>query len=963
MGRLLLVDGHSLAYRAFYALPAENFSTSTGQTTNAVYGFTSMLINVLRDEAPTHLAVAFDVSKQTFRLAEYPEYKAGRSVTPPEFPGQIPLIREVLGAMGVSIVTAEGYEADDVICTLTKQARAAGHDVLVVTGDRDAFQLVDDHVTVLYPVRGVSELTRMTPAAVEAKYGIPPERYPDLAALVGETSDNLPGVPGVGPKTAAKWITQYDGLVGVVAAADAIKGKAGENLRAHLSDVERNRRLNRLVDDLPLGVEVDTLERGAWDRDAIHTVFDGLEFRVLRDRLFETLDDDEPEVTGGFTIDVARPSGQEVADWTAAVPAGARVGAEVVLAADLVGPGNPTAPSALDGVAVAAPDGSVAVLDVADLLRWVASPTGPELVLHDAKPQLHALARAAWARGLAQVAEDAADDDPATTGQGSPDGPGDDGAEHVSDDGTTGARGLASAIAGLPAGDTSLAAYLCRPDQRSYDLADLSVRHLGRTLVTAEPATEDVPVEEQLSLGLDESEAAAAEESPEDLVLAARARRDMRAGIRASAVAELDAVLLAELEEREGTALLADLELPLERVLVRMESTGIAVDVEHLEGLREHYDVRVSEAARLAYAEIDEQINLGSPKQLQRVLFEDLGMPKTKRTKTGYTTDAEALQDLYASTEHPFLLHLLEHRDAIRLRQTVEGLLASVAEDRRIRTTFQQTIAATGRLSSTDPNLQNIPIRTEEGRRIRSGFVVGSDADGPLECLMSADYSQIEMRIMAHLSGDEGLIEAFTAGEDLHRFVGSRVFQVEPEQVSNEMRSKVKAMSYGLAYGLSAFGLSRQLRVPVDEARGLMDEYFERFGGVRDYLHSVVDQARKDGWTATLLGRRRYLPDLTSDNRQRREMAERMALNAPIQGSAADLIKVAMLRVQDRLDSAGLRSRMLLQVHDELVLEVAPGELEQVKELVVAEMAGAAQLSVPLEVSVGVGRSWFDAAH
>lgn len=955
MGRLLLVDGHSLAYRAFYALPVENFSTSTGQSTNAVYGFTSMLINVLRDEEPTHLAVAFDVSKQTFRLAEYAEYKAGRSVSPPEFPGQIPLIREVLTAMGVQMVTAEGYEADDVICTLTRQAREAGHDVLVVSGDRDAFQLVDDHVTVLYPVRGVSELTRMTPDAVVARYGVPPERYPDLAALVGETSDNLPGVPGVGPKTAAKWITAYDGLAGVVANADTIKGKAGENLRAHLSDVERNRRLNRLVDDLPLGVEVEQLARPAWNRDAIHTVFDGLEFRVLRERLFETLDNDEPEVTGGFSVEVLRPTGPDVAAWTATVPAGTRVGAEVVPGEEATGVGNPSRPAPLDGVAVAVPGGDVAVLEVADLLAWVASPEGPALVMHDAKPQLHALARAAWARGLGPVAADAADYDPTTTGEPHEEDP-------VSEDGTTGARGVASAIAGLPAGDTALAAYLCRPDQRSYDLADLSVRHLGRTLVTAEPVVEGTPVEEQLSLVLDE-QTGDAEAAEADLVSAARDRRDLRAGIRAAAVAELDTVLLGELAEREGTALLADLELPLERVLVRLESTGIAVDVEHLQQLREHYDVRVSEAARLAFAEIGEEINLGSPKQLQRVLFETLGMPKTKRTKTGFTTDAEALQDLYESTEHPFLLHLLEHRDAIRLRQTVEGLLASVGEDGRIRTTFQQTIAATGRLSSTDPNLQNIPIRTEEGRRIRSGFVVGSDATGPLEGLMSVDYSQIEMRIMAHLSGDAGLIEAFTAGEDLHRFVGSRVFQVEPADVTPEMRAKVKAMSYGLAYGLSAFGLSRQLRTSVEESRALMDEYFERFGGVRDYLRSVVDQARKDGWTATLLGRRRYLPDLTSDNRQRREAAERMALNAPIQGSAADLIKVAMLRVQERLDAADLRSRMLLQVHDELVLEVAPGEREQVEELVVAEMAGAADLAVPLEVSVGLGRSWFDAAH
>ena len=945
MGRLLLVDGHSLAYRAFYALPAENFSTSTGQTTNAVYGFTSMLINVLRDEEPTHLAVAFDVSRQTFRLAEYPEYKAGRSVSPPEFPGQIPLIREVMDAMGVRMVTAEGFEADDVICTLTRQARAAGHDVLVVSGDRDAFQLVDDHVTVLYPVRGVSELTRMTPEAVTARYGVPPQRYPDLAALVGETSDNLPGVPGVGPKTAAKWITQYGGLAGVVAHADAITGKAGEAFRAHIGDVERNRRLNRLIDDLPLGVDVEDLRRTAWNRDAIHTVFDGLEFRVLRDRLFEILDNDEPEVTGGFAVQVLRPAGEEVAAWTATVAPQARVGAEVVLAADLTSIGSPSRPAALDGIAVAAPDGTVAVLEVADLLAWLASPDAPALVMHDAKPQLHALARAAWARGLGGVAAGGAE-------------------QQVSEDGTTGARGVASSIAGLPSGDTSLAAYLCRPDQRSYDLADLSVRHLGRTLVTAEPVAEGEGVEEQLSLGLDEAgDDADVEDTPAGLALAARSRRDLRAGIRAAAVAELDAVLLGELAEREGTALLAELELPLQRLLVRMESTGIAVDVEHLQQLREHYDVRVSEAARLAFAEIDEEINLGSPKQLQRVLFEDLAMPKTKRTKTGFTTDAEALQDLYESTEHPFLLHLLEHRDAIRLRQTVEGLLAAVGEDGRIRTTFQQTIAATGRLSSTDPNLQNIPIRTEEGRRIRSGFVVGSDATGALECVMSADYSQIEMRIMAHLSGDQGLIEAFTAGEDLHRFVGSRVFQVEPADVSSEMRSKVKAMSYGLAYGLSAFGLSRQLRIPVEESRGLMDEYFQRFGGVRDYLRGVVDQARKDGWTATLLGRRRYLPDLTSDNRQRREAAERMALNAPIQGSAADLIKVAMLRVQERIDADDLRSRLLLQVHDELVLEVAPGELELVQGIVVAEMSGAADLTVPLEVSVGLGRSWFDAAH
>ena len=899
MPRLLLVDGHSLAYRAFYALPAENFSTSTGQTTNAVYGFASMLINVLRDEKPTHLAVAFDVSRSTFRTEEYPEYKATRSASPPEFPGQIPLIRDVLTAMGVRMVTADAHEADDVIATLTRRARAEGLQVLVVTGDRDGFQLVDDDVTVLYPKRGVSELSRMTPEAVTERYGIGPELYPDLAALVGETSDNLPGVPGVGEKTAAKWLLAHGGLAGVIAAADTIKGKAGESLRAHLPDVERNRRLNRLVDDLALDVEVEELRRGAWDRDAIHTVFDGLEFRVLRDRLFETLDSDEPTASVSFDVIVQRYEVGEASEWLEQHGRGARLGAQVVVGAD----GRP------DGVAVAAADDSTAVLDVGDFVTWAAGPHEPQVVFHDAKPQLHALRRL---------------------------------------------LGRDAVPACLPAGDTALAAYLCRPDQRSYDLADLSVRHLGRNLDSGEAVVEEQPPGDQLVLGLEANggEEAAAE--------AQRFVRDTAAVVRASAVRELDTVLAEELVQREGAALLRDLELPLLGVLARMEADGIAVDLEQLRGLEQHYGTRVTEAARLAFADIDEEINLGSPKQLQRVLFEKLEMPKTKRTKTGWTTDAEALQDLYASTEHPFLLHLLEHRDAIRLRQTVEGLLTSVASDGRIHTTFQQTIAATGRLSSTEPNLQNIPIRTEEGRRIRDGFVVGSEG---FECLMSADYSQIEMRIMAHLSGDEGLVDAFTAGEDLHRFVGSRVFHVDATDVTGEMRSKVKAMSYGLAYGLSAFGLSRQLRISVEEARGLMEEYFERFGGVRDYLRGVVDEARSTGWTATVLGRRRYLPDLTSDNRQRREMAERMALNAPIQGSAADLIKVAMLGVQRELDARGLRSRMLLQVHDELLVEVGAGELDEVRALVREQMAGAADLRVPLDVSVGVGRSWHDAAH
>jgi DNA polymerase-1 len=884
--RLLLVDGHSLAYRAFFALPVENFSTSTGQITNAVYGFTSMLINVLRDEQPDHVAVAFDVSRQTFRSEEYADYKANRSASPAEFSGQVALIKEVLAALRIPVLEKAGYEADDVIATLARAARRAGFEVLVTSGDRDAFQLIDEHVTVLYPVRGVSELTRMTPDAVQARYGVPPTRYCDLAALVGEDSDNLPGVPGVGPKTAAKWLNLYGDLDGVVAHAPAITGRAGENLRAHLEGVLRNRRLNQLVDDLDLPMGVDGLKLRSWSREEVHRVFDGLQFRVLRDRLFARLSAPEPEAEGGFDLQTADLTGAGVASWLTEHARGA-CGLHVV-GHWARGTGDAR------GLAVASADGAAGYVDLreldaegtAALAGWLADERRPK-ALHDAKGPLAALR----------------------------------------------ARGLP--VAGIVA-DTALSAYLCRPDQRSYDLADLVLRHLGRQLRVEATDTGQLT----LDTGDDGDEA-------------------QEAMVRACAVLELSEVLGKELLDHGGLALLSEVELPLVEVLAGMERAGIAVDTRALSDLEGHFAGAVAEAAREAFEVIGGEINLGSPKQLQVVLFDQLGMPKTKRTKTGWTTDAEALAELYAKTEHPFLLHLLRHRDVSKLRQTVEGLLKSVSDDGRIHTTFQQTVAATGRLSSTDPNLQNIPIRTDEGRRIRETFVVGQGR----ECLLTADYSQIEMRIMAHLSGDEGLIEAFRTGEDLHRFVASRVFSVPPDEVNPSMRSKIKAMSYGLAYGLSAFGLSRQLNVPVEEARGLMGEYFARFGGVRDYLQGVVGEARRTGYTETILGRRRYLPDLTSDNRQRREMAERMALNAPIQGSAADIIKVAMLRVDRALRTAQLRTRLLLQVHDELVLEVAPGEREAVEGLVREAMGSAADLSVPLEVSVGVGRSWHEAGH
>ncbi|HEX4190460.1 MAG TPA: DNA polymerase I [Marmoricola sp.] len=884
--RLLLLDGHSLAYRAFFALPVENFSTATGQSTNAVYGFTSMLVNVLRDEQPTHVAVAFDKSRKTFRLAEYPEYKAKRNKTPEEFSSQLSLLRQLLDTFRIQHLVYEGYEADDIIATLTTQGLAAGYEVLILTGDRDSFQLITADSTVLYPMRGVSELARMTPEAVETKYGVPPDRYPELAALVGEDSDNLPGIPGVGPKTAAKWIVTFDGLDNVINRAEEVGGKAGESLRDHLDDVIRNRRLNALVRDLALELVPEDLTRVEWDRAAALELLDELEFRgELRTRILDTLAPaEEPEVEGGFDLAGRTIASDEVAGYLDGLDSGP-IGL-YVRASWGSGTGR------VDGIALAQADGDAAYVDVAGLTPdddaalagWLADAARPKIV-HDANGPLLALRAHGWQ------------------------------------------------LAGL-ATDTAMMAYLVAPDQRSYGLADLTLRHLKREL--KQEAGDDQGL-------LFES----GDEISESAMLHARA------------VLDLAVTLAADLADRGGTRLLDEIELPLVEVLVGMEQVGIAVDQEFLVGLEAEFGDHVRAAAGDAYSVIGKEINLGSPKQLQVVLFDELDMPKTKRTKTGYTTDADALQGLYEKSEHPFLQHLLRHRDVTRLRQTVEGLLKTVAPDGRIHTTFNQLIAATGRLSSTDPNLQNIPVRTEEGRRIREAFVVGA---GYSE-LLTADYSQIEMRIMAHLSEDAGLIEAFNSGRDFHQVTAARVFGVEPSEVNGEMRAKIKAMNYGLAYGLSAFGLSQQLKIDTGEARGLMDEYFETFGGIRDYLAGVVDEARSTGFTETIMGRRRYLPDLTSDNRQRREIAERMALNAPIQGSAADIIKVAMLNVDRAMTAGKLSSRMLLQVHDELVFEVATGEREQLESLVREQMAAAADLTVPLDVSVGTGRSWHEAAH
>ncbi|MBB2912941.1 DNA polymerase-1 [Streptosporangium becharense] len=892
---LLLLDGHSLAYRAFYALPEENFSTTTGQKTNAVYGFTSMLVNVLRDERPTHVAVCFDRSEPTFRHEEYSEYKANRSASPDSFRSQVSLIHEMLDALRVPHLSLPGYEADDLIATLATQASAREMDVLIVTGDRDALQLVDERVTVLMTRVGISNMTRFTPEAVLEKYELTPAQYPDFAAIRGDSSDNLKNIPGVGEKTAAKWIREFGSLEELVNRVDEVKGKVGDKLREHLDQVLMNRRLTQLIRDVPLERGISELELGPADRDEINKILDTLEFRgEIRDRLFKIVGSAEPTSDEGFEGEVVVLGPGDVAAWLRALPEG-RAG--LAFRGEYAkGTGR------LDGIAVAASAGTggraAAFLDPAALTEddetalreWLADPARPKAV-HDAKGPMLAL----WSHGMEL-------------------------------------RGLTC--------DTALAAYLAMPGQRAFPLEELVRVYLGREL-RAEAGGGG-----QVSL-FDEDDDAARE-----------------LALRALAVTELADALEAFLEPRGGTGLLRDVELPLVTVLAEMERAGIAADREYLEGLETEFAAAVKQAVEAAHASVGEQFNLGSTKQLQELLFVKLNLPKTKKTKTGYTTDAEALAWLAAQTEHELPTIMLRHRDQAKLKVTVEGLIKEIADDGRIHTTFNQTVAATGRLSSEKPNLQNIPIRTAEGRRIRQGFVVGSGGPGgAFETLLTADYSQIELRIMAHLSGDESLIAAFESGHDFHKATAARVFGIEPEQVNGEMRAKIKAMNYGLAYGLSDYGLAAQLNIPTGEARTLKEEYFQEFGGVRDFLNAIVARARNDGYTETMMGRRRYLPDLNSDNRQRREIAERMALNAPIQGSAADIIKVAMLNVHRALKEAGLTSRMLLQVHDELVFEVAPGELEPLRELVVGRMNAACSLRVPLEVSVGVGRTWEDAGH
>ncbi len=874
---LLLIDGHSLAFRAFYALSPDSFKTPDGQHTNAVHGFISMMLNIIANEKPSHLAVAFDLSRESFRTEEYPEYKGTRGETPPEFNGQTELLTEALAAMNIVTLTRTNYEADDIIASMADQGAANGYRVLIVSGDRDTFQLIQDDVTILYPVKGVMNLARMNDDAVLEKYGIHAKQYPDLAALVGETSDNLPGIPGVGPKTAAKWLQQYGDLSSILNAAEEIPGKVGESLREHQALAVRNRKLNHLVRDLDIGLPFDAFSMKPVDEATLRATFAKLHFRSLLERVFKGLGVVRAEVIVEETAEETAP----VVETVIELPKQASLTDSNI--EKLLSSKEPVAcycsyeDDQLEGIGLANSKSRI-YLDFKKnsktLLDWLAK-DGIKII-HDAKRlERYLLSNKAKLAGVA--------DDP------------------------------------------MLMAYIDNPMRRGFAAEELVSEYLGITF-----------------------------EQSEDVV---------DAGMDLSALAyyllPLTEKLSKSLSDTGQTEVYREIELPSMHALAKMESVGIAIEEAGLAKLIKKLDKEIAELAKSCYEIIGKEINLSSPKQLQTVLFEDLGMQGTSKVKTGFSTNAEALTTLFEQTGHPFLEKLLQHREVNKIRQIVETISKSVSEDGRIHTTYVQTGTSTGRLSSENPNLQNIPVRSERGRLIRDAFIVG---DG-FETLLTADYSQIEMRILAHLSNDSGLIEAFKSGEDLHKFVGARIYGVKPEEVTSAMRGKVKAMSYGLVYGLSEYGLAKQLRISNADAKQLMSDYFARFGGVRGYLSKVVDDAKLNGYTTTIYGRRRPFDDLNSKIFTIRENARRAALNAPIQGTAADVMKLAMIKVDQLLVEAKVKSRILLQVHDELVLEIAKGELETVKKLVSQGMNEAAQLAVPLEVSVGVGRSWDEAAH
>ena len=942
---LLVVDGHSLAFRAFFALPVDNFSTSSGQATNAVWGFATMLAQVIDAEKPDHLGVAFDVKGGTFRNEMLPQYKGTREAAPEELLTQLPLIQRMLTALGVTYIEKPGFEGDDVIATLATMGDKAGYHTLVLSGDRDAFQLVDDNVTVLYPGHHIKDLKHMTPQSIIDKYKVTPAQYPDLAALRGETADNIPGVPGVGDGFAAKWINQFGSLDGICEHADEIGGKKGESLRANIDQVKLNRKVNALVRDVDLGVDIEDLTFGTVDVAQIDALFKELEFgprtksRVLKtfntgakasntSGAGESTNNEQNEQDSSLDLNLPEPTSitapEQFDEWAKAHRVEVKVPGEIAdftvsdygdgsqrhaICGDAVGhawtvaawgderPGRATAQAIAVATATSAAIVPLPITDTlrAQLARFLKSEHSRTIV-HGYKELLHLL-------GAVDLDMD------------------------------------------LPMFDTKLAGYLAQPDFHADSLKQAAEHFLDIHFTETEQPS-------QGTLDFDDDQV---EEDPNEHRL-----RDL-AIIRSLAV-----TLGPIIDEREQCWLMRAIELPVSRVLHGMEHTGAKVDSVRLVSMRDQFAAEARQAQEMAWEYAGTEINLQSPKQLQKVLFEDMGLKPTKRTKSGsYTTNAAALQDLYVKSvdnerANGFLGALLRHREINKLKQIVQPLIdATNTSDERIHTTFEQTVAATGRLSSVDPNLQNIPNRNAAGREIRGVFVPGEG----YEALMSCDYSQVELRIMADLSDDEALIEAFRSGADFHKYVASMVYKLPGDQITGDQRSHVKAMSYGLAYGLSTYGLAQQLKIAPREAEALKNRYFDTFGKVHDYLESLVANAREKGYTETIFGRRRYFPALHSTNRVAREAAERAALNAPIQGSAADIMKIAMIRAEQTLAEAHVKSRIILQIHDELVVEIAPGEGDQVTELVRNAMEHAVDLAVPLDVSCGIGSDWQLAAH
>jgi DNA polymerase-1 len=894
---LLLIDGNSLTYRAFFALPTD-LSTASGQVTNAVFGFTSMLINLMRDHGHRRMVVAFDRPEPTFRHERVETYKANRAEAPDILRQQMGLVRQVVETLGIPVLELPGYEADDIIATLATQGRDAGIDVIVVTGDRDTYQLVEDpHVKVLYNRRGVSDYVLYDEAGIEQRTGVPPRLYLQYAALRGDPSDNLPGVPGVGEKTAAKLINRYGGIDGIFEHLDEQTPKLRTSLGEHEASVRQNAEVMTLICDAPVGVTVDELVRQPADVDEVRRLFDFLEFHSLGERLTEALGEDLG--LGGAPADVIEAEVTELDTPEVAVAA--------LAAARTAGAGEPLAVAAtwtgiegrtpLEGVAfvTGAAGGEVAWLPfevladpsvLAALGALVALPAdgGRPVAAHQAK---------AFMRSLLDLGVDV--------------------------------RCLAI--------DTAIAAYLLDPAESRYVLDEVLRRYAGVELPAEGAAAEG-------QLDLDGSGVSAA----------------LRTARAALAVDRLVEPLTRALDDQALRGLNDEIEVPLVRVLARMEHVGVGVDADELRALR---DRLTAEVERLRQAIWDDagvgEFNVNSTPQLREILFDKLGLTPQKKTKTGYSTDAASLEKL--AGQHPIIDHLLAYREVEKLRSTYgDGLLAEVGPDRRIHATFNQTVARTGRLSSDQPNLHNIPVRSEIGREFRRAFVPAPGCE-----LLVADYNQIELRCIAHLAQDPGLIESFTAGRDIHTETAARVFSVEPADVTIEQRSKAKMVSYGLAYGMEAYGLGQRLNIPTEEAALILAAYFEAFPAVRDYMERTVAEARQRGYTETLFGRRRQIPELSSPNYRIRQAGERQAMNAGIQGLAADIFKVALVRIETALEEAAMDSRLILQVHDEVLLDVPPAEHDAAAKLVVEAMAGAVDLSVPLEVNLAFGDTWADA--